>query len=1790
MDAQFNDPTFFLSELYAADAVANFSNVARLREEVCASDCLVMNGYDVEYFIYGGRIYYNDLGLTYRISRRWNTWYEQRVYASRHYADGLRENYPFMFWLNDLNAFGSYVVVEFLFNLFGLNDWVFLREIVMATLTTFNTYVFMVVVIILLAKLLMFLGICVGPGASEPAEAEGVEPESDSGEVVAKGRRRKVVAENDSGEVVAKGQRRRIVPENDSGEVVARGKQRRVVVENDSGEVVAKGKRARVVVEANAYDGLAPRTRKVAVDTDEVVQEWCTPEERKASQAKLQASVETSNELVAYLSTCADENVKFKVGLIQAAAARDARDDGGVIEQLDSQEIVADPCAVDAAKRLVHNNLLVVWYYENGNVKKPLRENMFVGSSHGVGLKDRYFITPAHGYTHSKDNPAWAVVSKFSQTVESRPGKLDLVSVKSADLMDERIVRYRARCVCVDRNRDIGLWEIVPTRGDLEIASGDAVISPRLNPGVVQFPDVTNLIAPTGEEWVSMTREMQGIQIIPSLLSSGTVIFTDVFFSYLDRYNARIGFAEEEFWEYQDVFRIYSRSIRDDVQRVAGLSCENTKTKSGDCGGPLIVQNPRIRWKFAGIHVLAAADKVTTMSAMVTMDALYKMGLPRNDEQQIEIREFPFNFDDPNYQLVEDGYGVHLPKGEVVYVGDTLKGLDKQPSSKRVNHRTPFHGCFPEYKVPTVLSVNDPRIEDRSGLAVDAAGNQSILLTESNKSVNHDEIWYDERLLDSCVSDLVEYSVSVLKDHDLSKVDFDVALRGDPDTPHFESLNLKTSNGFPCSMLWGKGRDIWNEERQVVNECGDRYMRNRVRLKEANAKQGIRVFSYWKNTLKDELRKPAKIRTANSRMFTVGPRESTIYTRMLFGRYKAAWTIEADKLFHAVGIDPKTVQWRDLIRSVARHKYFLDEDFTNFDKYALRPFMQAVGEIIIESIHRITGESDEIKQERYVMWSEFIFTLCVNRSTVYMKTSGNPSGNAMTTTLNCWMNVLYHYYIFRTLELTYPGVFSRLTVSDFRQHVSIRVFGDDVILGVGEPFHLCYTPKYIQDVFKLLGQKITPADKSSELAWRPLRDLEFLKRKFRGDQGVVWAPIEIESIYSMYSWSSLFDTDIEGWRNLVFETLIELVHHGRDEFSKFTKTLRDYICSRKFRLVYPKLTEAIFPLVSRSFSWYRSVARNRYYGESDLQVGQKLDSIDFKSLLQSVIDTQCEQESECKGLQLVPETSEIIANLRESISENLDRKKPTIQTDSLSEKMDRIVCESLMGYKKGSMEFVYQAVNSYCQLTGRDPPTIDFEERSPDGRWTLVCSFAQRDYSGSGKTKKEAKHKIYRAVLTDLLLKQYYNPILDGWRGKYSALTACDEQQMDTGLPARKMHVRSQIENADIAGETALTINGIITDQGVRVCEMSTSDGRQMVLDTEPQIASGHEVVSTDYFDFPDKLKRMQYVGEVELGKSITLDISPKMNTRLYLMRSIFKFYHGHAIVKLVVRAPLGYAHKVKVCVGGVQETVDPASKQGFIWDVSNVNTVYVHAPFIKEVFMTPFDQPSCRLAIMPIGTPTSSTVTPTPVYIGYQVDYYDVRCYISRHVTSAMVDRMFVEPTPNPPKPPPMALDQQEISVIEPVLDYAMIGSMFINPFYTNKLFLEFYDKFPQKELITMSSDDYRFYHPYLSLPYQVIVHDLFNGDISKPMSILTRVWLSYQHTPTIKEVIDDIRRSDEEVVTSQLYDAQYNSVAFTDRQLLAIRAPTLSKESKDILVAHFPKSVEFKLSFQFEWSYICS
>ena len=57
------------------------------------------------------------------------------------------------------------------------------------------------------------------------------------------------------------------------------------------------------------------------------------------------------------------------------------------------------------------------------------------------------------------------------------------------------------------------------------------------------------------------------------------------------------------------------------------------------------------------------------------------MGLPRNDEQQSRFDEFPFNFDDPNYQLVEDGYGVHLPKGEVVYVGDTLKGLDKQPSS-----------------------------------------------------------------------------------------------------------------------------------------------------------------------------------------------------------------------------------------------------------------------------------------------------------------------------------------------------------------------------------------------------------------------------------------------------------------------------------------------------------------------------------------------------------------------------------------------------------------------------------------------------------------------------------------------------------------------------------------------------------------------------------------------------------------------------------------------------------------------------------------------------------------------------------------------------------------------------------------------------------------------------------------------------------------------------------------------------------------------------------------------------
>ena len=393
-----------------------------------------------------------------------------------------------------------------------------------------------------------------------------------------------------------------------------------------------------------------------------------------------------------------------------------------------------------------------------------------------------------------------------------------------------------------------------------------------------------------------------------------------------------------------------------------------------------------------------------------------------------------------------------------------------------------------------------------------------------------------------------------------------------------------------------------------------------------------------------------------------------------------------------------------------------------------------------------------------------------------------------------------------------------------------------------------------------------------------------------------------------------------------------------------------------------------------------------------------------------------------------------------------------------------------------------------------------------------------------------------------------------------SALTACDEQQMDTGLPARKMHVRSQIENADIAGETALTINGIITDQGVKVCEMDTSDGKQMVLDTEPQIASGHEVVSTDYFDFPDKLKRMQYVGEAELGKSITLDISPKMNTRLYLMRSIFKFYHGHAIVKLVVRAPLGYAHKVKVCVGGVQETVDPASKQGFIWDVSNVNTVYVHAPFIREVFMTPFDQPSCRLAIMPIGTPTSSTVTPTPVYIGYQVDYYDVRCYISRHVTSAMVDKMFVEPAPNPPKPPPVVLDQQEIGVVEPPIDYAMIGAMVRNPFPTNEKFLTFYDGFPQKDLFGVTIEDRI---PYLRLPIETVTYNLFNNSNGPVKYLYLMVDIDYPYSQhTVKAIVDAIRSSDRNVMKLVLYMYSNRDLVpaeFTDRDFVVFRAPAV-------------------------------
>jgi hypothetical protein len=403
---------------------------------------------------------------------------------------------------------------------------------------------------------------------------------------------------------------------------------------------------------------------------------------------------------------------------------------------------------------------------------------------------------------------------------------------------------------------------------------------------------------------------------------------------------------------------------------------------------------------------------------------------------------------------------------------------------------------------------------------------------------------------------LISKFQNILSDKDLEPLPLTQAINGSPIT-QVDPMNLKSSPGIPWNKKYNSKKNLMLKDGHCVWTGKTLYklpsnivdiVDNKLTL----AAEGKRTLSIWKDCLKDETRPLDKVAIGKTRVFSCAPLDSCIAFRIMFGAFKHAWQLARSKLFHSVGVNPLSGEWSLMYKAMlSKSTTGIDADFGRFDGNLRQEFMIAARDIIVETILAALSpeewDIDTLRVQYQTIFNECIWTVQQSENTVYMSNHGNPSGNPLTTQVNCIVNLLYHLYCFH-----------RITGSDslatFEQETYFTCLGDDAVW-VFVPSDTMNFKNIQKIMVEELEQDYTTASKSQIGAQLPLNQLSFLKRNFDDTYSYTMAPLEKDSIEQQFNYCMYKPEALDILQVCVENALEEASLHGSGYYQTFSSKL-----------------------------------------------------------------------------------------------------------------------------------------------------------------------------------------------------------------------------------------------------------------------------------------------------------------------------------------------------------------------------------------------------------------------------------------------------------------------------------------------------------------------------------------------------------------------------------------------------------------------------------------------------------
>lgn len=359
------------------------------------------------------------------------------------------------------------------------------------------------------------------------------------------------------------------------------------------------------------------------------------------------------------------------------------------------------------------------------------------------------------------------------------------------------------------------------------------------------------------------------------------------------------------------------------------------------------------------------------------------------------------------------------------------------------------------------------------------------------------------------------------------------AIEGFPGQEHWESISMKTAEGFP----WVKMRPNKEKDKKWMfdleyTDCGFkvngiyRPLYDTILNKEIMREKGLVPPSYFSACLKDARILLEKVKIpGKTRVFEICPVDLTISQRMYYKEYNVAYKTHRWEMENTIGIDVDGPQWTRLVNELTDFSPFLaTADFGGFGPGTKHQVLEAV--ISNRNKWYFQKETLDLEQRernfkiREVMKYEISKGLHVVKNLVFVPTCGLPSGNPDTVELNSEDNSIYIRIAFLELAKEFCPHYADLYWFDKK----VKMFhnGDDLIISIKEDILFWFNNQTLIDFFARYRIKMTDGGKTGNVSKSCfIEQATYLKRGFKKHpyrEGEWLAPLDIRSVTDTANW------------------------------------------------------------------------------------------------------------------------------------------------------------------------------------------------------------------------------------------------------------------------------------------------------------------------------------------------------------------------------------------------------------------------------------------------------------------------------------------------------------------------------------------------------------------------------------------------------------------------------------------------------------------------------------------------